>query len=116
MSIKRGREAETEALKHMRQQGLRLVESNYSTRFGEIDLIMLDDETLVFVEVRYRKQDRFGSALESVDWKKRDRLIKTAHCFLQKNHDHVTRPCRFDVIGLGRDQGKIDWIQNAFGL
>lgn len=114
MSIPRGKEAETRAMEYMHQQGLRLVESNFSTRFGEIDLIMLDEETLVFIEVRYRKQNRFGSAIESVDRRKRERLIKTAQCYLQQRRNYADYPCRFDVIGLGPDQGKIDWIQNAF--
>jgi len=114
MSNQSGKEAEDRALRYLQQNGLQLVESNFSCRFGEIDLIMQEGETLVFVEVRYRKQNRFGSALESVDRRKMERLTKTAQLFLQQHKKFAQQPCRFDVIGLGPDQGRIDWINNAF--
>jgi putative endonuclease len=92
-----GEAKETLACGHLQAQGLRLIERNYRCRLGEIDLIMQDGACLVFVEVRYRRGDGYGSALESVTAVKRRRILSTAQHYLQQ---HPTRQdCRFDEIG-----------------
>ena len=115
MSKSRGKEAEDQALTFLKGQGLRLVERNYSTRRGEIDLIMLSDSHLIFVEVKYRRNERFGTAVESVDSKKRERLIAAAQHYLQSNRRFGNHPCRFDVLGFSGNPNKMEWIKDAFG-
>ncbi|NNG14246.1 MAG: YraN family protein [Gammaproteobacteria bacterium] len=104
------------ACEHLRQQGLKLLTRNYHCRRGEIDLVMRDKGSLVFVEVRYRRQARYGSASESVNWHKQQRLIAAAKHYLL--HEARTRPAaRFDVVaisGAGADL-ELEWIHNAFG-
>jgi len=103
------------ACEYLQQQGLRLIQKNYLCRCGEIDLIMQERDTLVFVEVRFRRQNRFGSASESVTVTKQRKLIKTAQQYLQR-FGKTNSPARFDVVaisGNGTDP-MIDWIVNAF--
>ena len=110
----RGRLAEDRALDLLKGEGLKLVERNYRCRFGEIDLIMQDGQTLVFVEVRYRSSGRYGSAQESVTRQKQSRLLTTAACYL-KGHRY-NGPTRFDVAALspGANGLAMDWIKGAF--
>lgn len=112
--LDRGREAEETALDFLQQQGMRLVERNFRCRLGELDLIMEHDETLVFVEVRYRKSDRFGSALESVDKTKQTRLIRAADYYLGLKN--IDKPARFDVVAVAPavTETPIDWVRDAF--
>lgn len=110
-----GRHAETLACDFLRAQGLALVERNYHSRFGEIDLIMDDRDCLIFVEVRYRRQARFGSGAESVDPRKQARLIACARHYLQHHPRAAQRPCRFDVVAIdGGSKPAIEWIADAF--
>lgn len=115
MTSDTGAKAEDQALAYLRAQGLSLVERNYRCRQGEIDLIMQQGDTLVFIEVRYRRQSHFGSALESVDARKQARLVHSARHFLHCHSRLGDPPCRFDVIGISGDQGTINWLKNAFG-
>lgn len=111
-----GQVAEQTALAFLTSRGLKLLAQNYRTKTGEIDIIMLDSDTLVFVEVRYRKSNRYGSGAESVTLAKRRRIINTARHFLMKKKYGDMR-CRFDVIsasGQPDDGMKLDWVQNAF--
>lgn len=96
---------------YLKRQGLKLLERNFSCRHGEIDLIMRDRDTLVFVEVRFRRSGRFGRAAETVTASKRRRLSTAAALYLQKNR--LDLPCRFDVVGIEADD-QIDWIRSAF--
>ena len=107
----RGTEAELNAQRHLQQHGLKTLARNHHCRGGEIDLIMQDGETLVFVEVRLRRNTRYGGALASVDWRKQHRLSIAAQHYLQLHP--WNGPCRFDVVGLDAS-GKPDWIKNAF--
>jgi putative endonuclease len=107
----RGHEAEERARVYLESRGLRLLERNYRCRFGEIDLIMQDGEALVFVEVRLRRNPRFGGALISVDGSKRKRLIASAQHYLQTCAR--TRPARFDVVAIDGDD-RLEWMRNAF--
>jgi putative endonuclease len=100
----------------LRTQGLKLLQRNFSSRFGEIDLIMEDDQTLVFVEVKYRRKDHHGSGAEAVTFHKQGRISRTAAWYLAKNPHRAECVCRFDVISIDpkeRDQG-INWIKSAF--
>jgi len=102
------------ACDHLCRQGLKLQLRNYRCRSGEIDLIMRDGETLVFVEVRYRSHDRFGGAAASVDATKQHKLIRAAQTFLvEQRLNHA--PCRFDVVTVTPHDGvmRVDWIPNA---
>ena len=110
----RGRKAEDEALLRLLAAGLQLVERNYRSRYGEIDLIMRDGRTLVFVEVRYRSRSRFGGAEESVDRRKQTRLVLTAASYLREHHPNC--PTRFDVVALKPGSGgpELNWIKGAF--
>ncbi len=109
-----GDAAESSALRHLQAQGLRLLDANYRTPGrggGEIDLVMRDaDGTLVFVEVRLRRQNRQGGALASVGTTKQRRIIWAARYYLRRFQNPP--PCRFDVVGLGPEG--LHWIQGAF--
>ena len=108
-----GGEAEALAERFLSKQGLKLVARNVRCRGGEIDLVMQDGRSLVFVEVRLRTHKAFGSAAESVALRKQQRVILAAQHFLAQRSD--TPPCRFDVIALdGLSVERIEWIRDAF--
>lgn len=92
--------AEDAAETHLRRNGYRIVERNLRTKLGEIDLVALDGETLVFVEVKARMSAEFGLAIEAVGPRKRARLARVAALVLARNRSQ--RACRFDVLGLDR--------------
>ncbi len=106
--------AERTAEKYLRQQGLKLVERNFNSRYGEIDLIMQDQQILVFVEVRSRNNDRFGSALETIDNRKQAKLARTAALYISKHK--IDANCRFDTVGFTGEITDLNlrWIPNAF--
>lgn len=115
-SSQRGRWAESLALGHLLEQGLTLLAQNYHARCGEIDLIMRDGDTTVFFEVRYRADNLYLHALETIDARKCSRIIKTSLHYLQKHRDASKKTCRFDVMiihGPAENPG-IRWIKNAF--
>ena len=111
-----GKAAEQFALEFLRHNGLRHLLSNVSYKFGEIDHIMRDADEIVFVEVRYRRNNRYGSGFESITHAKKSRLRKAAEYFLQSNPDISFQSSRFDVVSLspGSPQYKVDWIKDAF--
>lgn len=111
-----GDAAEKAAEKFLEQHGYKLVCRNFLCRYGEIDLIMLSpDEEIVFIEVRYRKNQQFGGALESVTPSKQQKIKKTALHYLQQNKQY-DQDCRFDVIAMAAHtkQPVIEWLDNAF--
>ncbi|EGQ9917194.1 TPA: YraN family protein [Vibrio parahaemolyticus] len=108
-----GNQYETLAKQYLQRQGLRFLDQNYLTKFGEIDLIFQQDETIVFVEVKYRKNDHFGSAAEMVTNAKMRKLIKTAQVWLCQQRTINTIDYRFDVIAIHDSGRDINWIQNA---
>ncbi len=114
----RGQQAEDLACQHLCARGLRLVERNYRCRFGEIDLIMRDAGTVVFVEVRCRQNRRYVSALESIDDRKQQKLIRTAAHYLQKHGLTDRYPARFDVITMSTTgaawERDLEWLADAF--
>jgi len=108
-----GQAAEQRALDYLTSHGLRLIETNYRTRFGEIDLVLRDGDVLVFAEVRMRARSDFGGARASITASKQAKLIKTANQYLSQ----FMRPpaCRFDAVLLGAaHDGAIEWIKDAF--
>ncbi|WP_346832517.1 YraN family protein [Pseudomonas abietaniphila] len=112
-----GQEAEACALRHLQEQGLQLITRNWSCKRGELDLVMLDGDTVVFVEVRYRRHAGWGGALESVDVRKQEKLTLAAQWFLQSESEWADSPCRFDVVAINGDPGNgpaLNWLQNAF--
>ncbi|MCW8955307.1 MAG: YraN family protein [Gammaproteobacteria bacterium] len=112
--LQTGQQAEQLACDYLQQQGLSLVERNYYCRLGEIDLIMQHQTSLVFIEVRYRKNNLFGGAAESITAKKQHKLQKTALHYIQQ---HKTRQnTRFDVVAITGQgpQQTLEWIQNVF--
>jgi len=110
----RGREAEERARRYLAAHGCKLLCCNYRSRRGEIDLVMQDRDSLVFIEVRYRHSADFGSAAESVDRHKQARLVACARHYLQAHPRYAQLPCRFDVVSVNGSDGSLDWIRNAF--
>lgn len=110
-----GRRAERIACRFLTKRGLRHVQSNYRCPYGEIDLIMEDNKHLVFIEVRYRSNTKFGGALGSIDHRKQNKLRATAEHYLQRYNQTASRRCRFDVVVLGpANTPTCEWIQDAF--
>ena len=104
------------AAEFLQRQGLELLVTNYRYRTGEIDLIMIDDQTLVFVEVKQRRDSQFGRPEESVGMAKQAKLRRTAASYLQRHDRSQSWPCRFDVVAItGSPHAPVcRWIQNAF--
>jgi putative endonuclease len=110
-----GDEAEQRVEAWLAAQGLHPIDRNVRSRFGEIDLVMSDQGCWVFVEVRLRTSARFGGAAASVDWRKQQRILRTAQHYLQRRFGSRSwPPCRFDVVAI--EQGRPDWVRGAFGL
>lgn len=113
-TLTRGKDAEDRACQYLQSRGLQLLQRNYRSRRGEIDLILQDKDSLVFVEVRYRSHSRFGSAVESVDRRKQSRLIACAQHYMLTHADNCQQPCRFDVVSIMGPGAAVEWIPNAF--
>ncbi|MET0658525.1 MAG: YraN family protein [Steroidobacteraceae bacterium] len=111
-----GGAGEALALKQLQARGLKLVLRNHRCRRGEIDLVMLDGNTLVLIEVRYRADHSFDGAAASVTTRKQRRLIAAARHLLATRSDLRRYPARFDVVALSPDADgmKFDWIKSAF--
>jgi putative endonuclease len=111
-----GKQREAQAESFLLDKGLKTLERNFTCRFGEIDLIMQDDECLVFTEVRYRARNNYGSGAETVTGTKQRRIIKAASLYLMLHPHKAQQPCRFDVISIGMTDGTLDldWIKDAF--
>jgi len=110
MNINKGKYGEAIACVFLQKQGLVLLERNFRTRFGEIDLIMQDEKTIVFVEVKYRTSLDYGSPLESITLRKQNKIKKVASYYLSR-FTHWP-PCRFDVLGI--IDKEIIWVKGAF--
>lgn len=125
---KLGKQVEDLVCHFLEKKKLKLITRNYACRFGEIDLIMQDKITLVFIEVRYRQHSRFGSSLETVNFVKQNKIIKTAEYYLLTHHLFNTAICRFDVVGVKTciqsllrastisklEPAQVEWVKNAF--
>ena len=101
---------------------MKLINRNYACKAGEIDLVMLDKETLVFIEVRFRSQSQYGSAADSITSSKQNKIRKTADHFLAYHRNHQHRLCRFDALLLknlpthhdASQEKLIEWLQGIF--
>jgi putative endonuclease len=133
-----GQAAEDLVKKYLLNQGLALIDKNYHSRHGEIDLIFKDNDCIVFVEVRFRRKENFGSACETIDKRKQQKIIKAASHYLYKHRLTERVASRFDVIGITPNikksnissdkahnnffiitdayckQYSVEWIKNAF--
>lgn len=107
----RGEQAEALAADFLYGKGLRIVARNYRSRYGEIDLIVREGATVVFVEVRSRSSETYGGAAASITAAKREKLIKTAHHYLAGVSP--LPPCRFDAVLVSGEPPRIEWIRNA---
>lgn len=113
---RKGGRFEALALGWLQAQGLRLLHRNYRCKLGEIDLVMRERDILVFIEVRVRGTTSQVPACETVDYRKQQKLLRTARHFLLCNESLATHPCRFDVLGISDTRGlpRYEWIRNAF--
>ncbi|MHA3059376.1 YraN family protein [Acinetobacter sp. ANC 4636] len=122
--------AEQLAQRYLQQQGFTLLVQGYYCRYGEIDLIMVNAEQLIFVEVKARASTTFGEASESISFNKQRKVIRTAEHFLLEHAEYQDFSCRFDVICIQAQQQiakmlqqdfsqltyDLDWIEAAFTL
>jgi putative endonuclease len=108
-----GLRGEAIAAGYLRKKGYKLLESNYATRYGEIDIIADDKKCLVFVEVKFRASSAFGGPADAVDKKKQAKMIKSALSYV-KARKLSGRDIRFDVLALGPAEGAIELIKDAF--
>lgn len=108
--------AEAHARRFLEAQGLRFVAANYRCRFGEIDLVMRQDQLLVFAEVRLRNRQDFGGAAASVTFAKQQKIIASAGAFLHHHPEFSRCNCRFDVLALqaSAQEWHVEWLPAAF--
>lgn len=107
-----GTKEEALAAAFLKKQGYQIVEQNFRCRLGEIDIIARDGSVLVFLEVKYRKNDRYGNPAEAVTFRKQQKICKVADYYRMIHRISERQPCRFDVVAI---QGEaIRLIQNAF--
>lgn len=113
---KTGSEKEKLAAEYLAGLGYEILEKNFFSHFGEIDLIARKGTALVFVEVKYRKNQSRGNPLEAVDWRKQKRICRTALYYLTRHGLSADIPCRFDVIAItGKGAGEeFTHVRNAF--
>ena len=112
-----GGETERDAEAMLVTHGLRTVMRNFNCRAGEIDLVMLDGDYLVFVEVRLRSNPAYVSGLESIDYRKQAKIIRAAQVFLHSHPAYSQHFCRFDVVASPHPSAsaeQLTWIKNAF--
>lgn len=109
-----GNQYESLAKGYLQRQGLTFIEANFNTKVGEIDLIFKQAQTIVFVEVKYRKNSFYGDAAEMVSPAKARKMIKTAYLWLAKQgYNACNTAIRFDVIAIQDNGRDINWIANA---
>jgi len=116
-SSSKGQLTESYAQQYLSKQGLILIERNFHSRQGEIDLIMLDGDTYVFIEVKYRKSKEFGGAIAAVSASKQKKIKQCVTFYLHQNSlNEYNTPCRVDVVALEGDitQPDVTWLKNAF--
>ncbi|MBT5549063.1 MAG: YraN family protein [Nitrospina sp.] len=116
--LKFGREGESAALRFLKKKGYRILEKNFRSKVGEIDIIAEQDGVIVFVEVKARADHEFGHPLNALTPAKQKKIIQTAQSFLSRKRIS-DKPMRFDVVALtsdaeGPDSWQIELLQNAF--
>ena len=116
-NLRKGLRFEDQARDYLSRQGLRLLESNYRCRFGEIDLVMRDRDTICFIEVKFRKSLAFGGAAASIPRSKQRKIVKTTLFYLGTHRNLANQPLRFDALLMQQQADgntDINWIKNAF--
>lgn len=117
-SKSKGTHFEEHALHYLQQKGLTLIQRNFHCRLGEIDLIMLHQKTLCFIEVKYRSNDRFGGTAYSIPLSKQRKITDTALVFISKHKEYQHHNYRFDALLIKPEvasrQNTVNWIENAF--
>lgn len=106
-----GKKGEGKAVKYLKKNGYEILDTNYNTKAGEIDIIAKKDDVTVFVEVKTRSGENYGMGYEAVSPQKINKIINTAKIYIASIGYETA--CRFDVISI--DSGKITHITNAFG-
>ena len=111
-----GKQAEDIAADYLVNRGIKLIERNFYCRSGEIDLIAYDDKHVIFIEVRYRKNEKYMAVVETIDKQKCKKLVKTSEYYLNQNKNYRSYLCRYDVITITGmfNKPSIKWIKNAF--
>ena len=112
----RGDAGEQSAFDMLVEAGLRPVGRNLRFKVGELDAVMEDGNTLVFIEVRRRGREDFGGALESIDRRKAQKIVRAAKAFLQQQPRYAAWGCRFDVVAIDDTRDAPDWVRGAFTL
>ncbi len=111
-----GREGEDRAAMFLSKRGYKILERNYKTRLGEIDLIALHEGVIVFIEVKTRTSDAYGAPELAVNPRKQQRMVKAALGYLKYKKIHQM-PCRFDVVAITTSaEHGLELIQNAFEM
>ncbi len=107
---------ERQAIIHLLDRGLEILERNFTCKVGEIDVVCRNQSELIFVEVRYRSNPDYASAVESVTLSKQRKLIRAAQVYLQQHPELAQLACRFDVIAItpGGDKDHVQWLPHAF--
>ncbi len=116
-NLGKGLHFEERARDWLTARGLQLLQANYRCRFGEIDLIMRDRETLCFVEVKYRRSSAYGGAAAAISPAKQRKLVRSAQCYLETRRALANHPMRFDAVLIQRDANGtacFNWIRDAF--
>ena len=107
-----GKDGEEKACNYLKSKKYKILEKNYRCLYGEIDIIAKYNNTLVIIEVKYRKSAKFGKGYEAVNYTKQQKIIKTLQYYI--NEKNVKMPVRFDVLSI--DDNEITHIENAFGV
>ena len=107
---------EQKARAYLETQGLKFIAANQTFKCGELDLVMADGDTVVFVEVRQSKSNRFGSAVESIDYRKQQKWFNAANMWLftKRKQSLDTAKCRFDVVAFEGENPPL-WLPNFLG-
>jgi putative endonuclease len=112
MNVKKGMIGENLACDYLLKNGYKILQRNYRSKFGEIDIVALDNKILCFVEVKWRKNSNFGSGLEAISFKKRQKILLTAKEYLVTSK--FEGPSRIDVLSIDGEIGEYRLIKNAF--
>lgn len=107
-----GNEYEEKAVQYLRHQDVHILERNYRNRNGEIDIIGKDNEYIIFIEVKYRKDTQMGTPEEAVNWRKQRQICKVADYYRITHGIGEFTPVRYDVVACSNDT--ITWHKNAF--
>lgn len=104
---------EEKSVMYLKQNNFQIIKQNYQCKIGEIDIIAIKENILRFIEVKYRKNDLYGTPLEAINIRKQKKLIRTASWFLNENRQYENMQCSFDVMAV--TDNNIKYIFNSFG-